>query len=190
MREILSMIIVLSLICGASGYALSMLKEITAPAIEEQVLTYVQGPALKRVCPSATNDPIADRKAFTLDGQSIMVFPYKQGDKLLGVALEGKGKGFGGDIGVMVGFNLDNDSLIGIGVTEMRETPGLGTKVAEPKFAGQFTGKPMNVELTAKGGTIDAISGATISSAGTVLAVQSASKDFQALKAEIQKTWQ
>ena len=48
----------------------------------------------------------------------------------------------------------------------------------------------MNVELTAKGGTIDAISGATISSAGTVLAVQSASKDFQALKAEIQKTWQ
>ena len=190
MREILNMILVLSLICGASGYALSMLKEITAPAIEEQVLTYVQGPAIKGVCPEADNDPIAERKAFTLDGSTIMVFPYKRDGKLLGVALESKGKGFGGDIGVMVGFNLGNDSLIGIGVTEMRETPGLGTKVAEPKFARQFSGKPLNVDLTSRGGTIDAVSGATISSAGTVAAVQAAAKDFQALKSDIQKTWQ
>ena len=36
----------------------------------------------------------------------------------------------------------------------------------------------------------DAISGATISSAGTVAAVQAAAKDFQALKSDIQKTWQ
>ena len=191
MREILNMIVVLSLICGASGFALSKLKEITAPAIEEQVLTYVQGPAIKGVCPEADNDPIAERKAFTLDGSTIMVFPYKRDGKLLGVALESKGKGFGGDIGVMVGFNLGNDSLIGIGVTEMRETPGLGTKVAEPKFSRQFAGKALNaVDLTSRGGTIDAVSGATISSAGTVTAVQSAAKDFQALKTDIRKTWQ
>lgn len=190
MREILSMILVLSLICGASGYALSKLKEITAPVIEAQVLTYVQGPAIQRVCPEADNNPIAERKSFPLDGRSVTVFPYKRDGKLLGVALESKGKGFGGDIGVMVGFSLANNSLLGIGITEMRETPGLGTKVAAPKFSGQFAGKPLAVDLTSKGGTIDAISGATISSTGTVTAVQSAAKAFQALKTDIQKSWQ
>ncbi len=190
MREILNMLVVLSVICGISGFALSYLKKTTAPIIEEQVLTYVQGPAIKRVYPAATNDPIAGRKSFKLENRSIIVFPYMDGAKLLGVAIEGKGKGFGGDIGVVVGFNMTNDSLLGIGVTEMRETPGLGTKVADAKFSGQFSGKSLDVELKAKGGNIDAISGATISSAGTVAAVQNAAKEFQALKNEIQKSWQ
>lgn len=190
MRESLNMIIVLSLICSISGFVLSTLKKTTAPVIEMQVLTYVQGPAIKRVCPSATNDPIAERKSFEWEGRNIVVFPYKQEGTLVGVALESKGKGYGGDLGVMVGFNMNNDTLLGIGITEMRETPGLGTKVALPAFTGKFTGKPLQVELSSKGGTIDAISGATISSSGAVSAVQSAIKDFQALKAEIQKTWQ
>ena len=190
MREILRMIIVLAVICGASGFALSTLKQTTAPIIAEQVLTYVQGPAIKRVCPTADNDPIAERKEFTQDGHTVTVFPYKKSGKLLGVAFESKGKGYGGDIGVMVGFNITGDTLLGIGVTEMKETPGLGSMVAEPKFSGQFAGKPLAVELASKGGTIDAVSGATISSTGTVAAVQAASKEYKALKAEIQKTWQ
>ena len=190
MREILSMIIVLSGICAASGFSLAYLKQETAQHIEAQRLTYVQGPAIARVYPAATNKPVEERKAFELNGRRIMVFPYKAGDKLLGVALENKGGGFGGDIGVMVGFNIDNDTLLGIGVTTMSETPGLGTKVGESKFSGQFKGANPNVELKSKGGAIDAVSGATVSSVGTVTAVQAAVKDYRALKADIRKTWQ
>ncbi len=190
MREILSMIIVLSAICGASGFALSYLKESTAPIIENQVLTYVQGPAIKRVFPAADNDPIAERKTFSADGQKLVVFPYKQGGALVGVAFESKGKGYGGDIGVMVGFDLARDTLLGIGVTEMKETPGLGSLVGEPKFSNQFAGKPLEVDLKSKGGNIDAVSGATISSTGTVAAVQAAAKTYKDLKAELQKNWQ
>ena len=41
MLAIIRMIVVLSSICGLSGFALSYLKISTAPRIEEQVLTYV-----------------------------------------------------------------------------------------------------------------------------------------------------
>ena len=190
MREILSMIIVLSAICCASGLSLAFLKENTASIIEAQVLTYVQGPAIEKVYPTASNKPIEERKAFEVDGRAIMVFPYKQDGKLVGVALENHGMGFGGDIGVMVGFNMTNDSLLGIGVTVMSETPGLGTKIAEPKFSGQFTGASLSPDLKTRGGSIDAVSGATISSNGAVQAVQAASKDFQVLKTQIQQAWQ
>lgn len=190
MREILSMIVVLSAICAASGFSLAYLKQETAPIIEAQVLTYVQGPAIEQVYPAATNKPVEERKAFEVQGRKIMVFPYKEGDKLMGVALENKAGGFGGDVAVMVGFNVDNDTLLGIGVTTMSETPGLGTKIAEPKFSNQFKGTGLNVDLKSKGGAIDAISGATVSSVAAVSAVQAAAKDYQALKADIQKTWQ
>ncbi len=192
MREIAGMIIVLSLICGASGLALSYLKATTAPIIERQLLTFVQGPAIGKVFAAADNDPIAERKTFTTpEGETVTVFPYKQGGKLIGVALESFGKGYGGDIGVMVGFDVGKDTLLGIGITTMKETPGLGTQVATPKFSGQFLSRPLGeIALSSKGGRIDAISGATVSSTGTVAAVQEAAKSYTALKGDIQKTWQ
>jgi electron transport complex protein RnfG len=189
MREILGMIVVLSCICGASGFALAYLKETTAPIIEAQVLENVQGPAIRQVYPAADNQPVEERKSFTRDNRQIMVFPYKQGGRLVGVALEGRGRGFGGDIGVIVGFNMANDTLLGIGVTDMKETPGLGTKIAGAKFSNQFRGAPLTVGLKAGGGVVDAVSGATISSTGAVTAVQAASAEYQALKEEIRKTF-
>ena len=99
MLAIIRMIVVLSSICGLSGFALSYLKISTAPRIEEQVLTYVQGPAILKVFADIDNSPIAERKTFTLDGAKVTVFPGKKDGKLVAVALEHFGKGFGGDVG-------------------------------------------------------------------------------------------
>ncbi len=190
MRDILRMLVVLSLICGISGFALSYLKQLTALPIEEQVLTYVQEPALKRIFAEADNSPVTDRAKFTLkDGRSVMVFPAKKDGKLTGVALEDKGKGFGGDISVMVGFNPSNDTLVGVGVTTMKETPGIGDVILQPRFTAQFVGKPMDVKLKKDGGSIDAISGATVSSAGTAIAVANAAKIFAEIKEQILQKW-
>ena len=142
MLAIIRMIVVLASICGLSGFALSYLKISTAPRIEEQVLTYVQGPAILKVFADIDNSPIAERKTFTLDGAKVTVFPGKKDGRLVAVALEHFGKGFGGDVGVMVGYDVNRDTLTGIGITTMKETPGLGTRVADPAFTGQFTGKP------------------------------------------------
>ena len=190
MRDIIKMLVVLSGICGIAGFGLSYLKMVTAVPIEEQVLTYVQAPVLKKVFTDINNNPVAERKKFKLkDGRVVTIFPAVKSGKLVGIALEDKGKGFGGDISVMVGINTANDTLIGIGVTTMKETPGIGDVILAPRFSNQFMGKPMHVGLKKDGGSIDAVSGATVSSAGTVLAVANAAKAYAELKEQIVKAW-
>ena len=78
MMEIVRMVVVLSAITGLAGFVLSGLKVWTTPIIEEQVLTNVQGPALKQLFLESTNDPIADRKKISLPGsedKTVMLFP-------------------------------------------------------------------------------------------------------------------
>ncbi len=189
MIAVLRMIVVLSLLCAVSGFALSYLKITTAGRIEEQVLNYAQRPALETIFPQAENAPVAERRDFALpDGRKVMVFPIRKDGKLYAVAMENSAPGFGGDLGVMVGFDLDRDTLIGVAVTKSQETPGIGSAVSEQGFTAQFRGKALPVDLASRGGGIDAVSGATISSTGAVDAIRKATDDYLALKAQILAT--
>ncbi|MGE4299233.1 MAG: RnfABCDGE type electron transport complex subunit G [Desulfovibrionaceae bacterium] len=198
MREIIKMIVVLSGICGLAGFALAQLKAFSDPLIEQQVLKYVKRPAVEYIFsdadanPTFDQDPIANLKKFkTPDGTEVTVFPAIKDGTLQAVALEAFGTGFGGDIGVMVGFAPAGDKLYGIGVTTLKETPGLGMRVTESGYTGQFREMdPAKALVKADGGDIDAVSGATISSRGTAMAIQTANKVFQAIKPEIDKAWQ
>ncbi len=89
----------------------------------------------------------------------------------------------------MVGFNPADDTLAGVGMTTMKETPGLGMRVADPGFTTQFMSAATPVNLKNQGGKIDAVSGATISSAGSVEAVNKAAQTYMGLKPEIFKAW-
>lgn len=183
MREIIHMLVALTLICGVSGYSLATLKAATKDRIEGQVLTYVQGPALLGMIGEHDNDPIAERVKIKGGDEIVTVFPVRRGGKLAGVAMETFAAGYSGDIGVMVGFDIDSDELMGIGITTQTETPGLGTRVMEPAFTTQFMGHaPANLDL---GADIDAVSGATFSSVGTVNAVKKAVENYKAYKAVI-----
>ncbi|MEF2232264.1 MAG: RnfABCDGE type electron transport complex subunit G [Pseudodesulfovibrio sp.] len=190
MKEMLKMIVVLSLICGLSGLTLATVRQATSQKIEEQVMTYVQGPALKQIFADCDNNPVKDRKTFTLPAGPVTVFPATKGGKLTGVAFETFGRGYGGPIGIMVGFSTDGDTLVGIGVTTLKETPGLGQRIVEPEFRNQFTGHTTReVALSKAGGDIAAVSGATISSTGTVAAVNDAIKTFQQIKDQVRTAW-
>lgn len=193
MMELVRMVIVLSAITGLAGFVLSGLKVWTNPIIEEQVLMNVQGPALKQIFLHGTNDPIADRKVLPkpgAEGETVTVFPTIKDGKLLAVAFEGAGKGYGGDVNVLVGFDVSSDALVGICVTTHKETPGLGSRIQEPAFSKQFKGKdPAKASLKKDGGDIDAISGATFSSIGTADAVKQAAGWYAALKDTIKTSW-
>ncbi len=190
MKEMIKMMIVLSLICGISGASLAALKKATAPTIEEQVLTYVQAPAIESVLSSFDNNPIKDRKKFNVNGKEITVFPAMKSGQLTGVAFETSGKGYGGNIGVMIGFDMDTMTLSGIGITTMKETPGLGSRVAGHGYTTQFKGHSIeSINLKKNGGDIDAVAGATISSTGTVSAVQDAIAIFTTLKSKLAGGW-
>ena len=190
MKSMIQMIVVLSLLCGTAGFCPSYLKMTTATSIENQALTFVQGPAILEVFNHAENSPIEDRKSFTLaDGRHVNVFPCIQDGKLTGVALEQFGSGYGGDLGVVVGFRTQDDTLAGIGITTMKETAGVGTRVKEPAFLKQFPGKAIPVHLRSEGGDIDAISGATVSSKGVMGAIDSAVTVYKELKPLLLETW-
>ena len=51
----------------------------------------------------------------------------------------------------MVGFNVASDTLAGIGITTLKETPGLGMRVTEQAFSGQFAGARTPVALAPRG---------------------------------------
>ncbi len=187
MVSMFKMIIVLSMLCALSGFLLSYLKTSTANLIETQVLTYVQQPAIVTIFPYSDNDPIAERQTFILESdpsKSTTVFPYKKDGKLIGLALENSAAGYGGDLGVMVGFDLENNSLIGIGITTTKETPGIGTRIQEPFFVNKFIGLDAN-----KADSVDTIAGATISSVAVISAIQKANKEYAEIKNLAIETW-
>ena len=104
------------------------------------------------------------------------------------LAFETSGKGFGGDIGLMIGVDTTTDKLIGISVTTHSETPGVGSKAKDdPGFSAQFKNLPIQETFQVKtdGGQIDAVSGATITSRGVCTAVTDAGKIYQELKPKL-----
>lgn len=191
MNEAIKMIAVLTLFCGLSSVTLASLKDVTGNRIEEQVLTYVQGPAIEQVLKGYENSPVKDRKKFMIPGtgQEITVFPAIKDGRLSGVALETASKGYGGEVGVMVGFNIKDLNLSGIGITTMKETPGVGSRVAKHGFTNQFRKHPLEVELTSKGGSIEGIAGATISSTASVEAVKKAVNIFNKIRPQLNNAW-
>lgn len=92
-----------------------------------------------------------------------------------GYVINAIGKGYGGDMSVLVG--LDNDGKItGVKVYEMSETPGIGTKVTEDAdFLATFIGK------TSVDGS-DAVAGASFSSKGLNEAITNAFDAFNIIK--------
>ncbi|HKL81567.1 MAG TPA: RnfABCDGE type electron transport complex subunit G [Desulfobacter sp.] len=190
MREMLSMIVVLTVLTAVSGGLLAAVKVKTEPQIEEQVLKFQKAPAIKAIFADATNDPIKERFNVKAEDTELQVFPSTLADGIKAVAFEAKGGGYGGPIGLMVGVNLDTDEIIAVRVTTHAETPGIGSRAKEDlSFVGQFAGMSMasNFDIKGRGGDIDAMSGATVTSAGVSQAAVAAQDLYKKLKPEIVK---
>jgi electron transport complex protein RnfG len=188
MREIIKMVLVLTIISLASGGLLAALRDGTQERIDNQVLELVKGPAVREIFKEAANDPIASRFQIK-DGEIQRTFFVAViGGQPRGVALESSGKGYGGDVGLMVGIDTADSKILGVGVTTMSETPGLGARAkSDPKFSAQFKNRPLSepVKVTQDGGTINAISGATITSRAVSSGVADALALYERLKPQI-----
>ena len=104
------------------------------------------------------------------------------------IAFETSGKGYGGDVGLMVGIDVKDNKLLGVGVTTHSETPGMGAKAkTDPSFVAQFKGLGLEqpIAVTQDGGSINAISGATFTSRAVSSAATDADKIYQKLKTQI-----
>ncbi len=188
MKDMIKMVVVLTALCLISGGSLAFIRGKTKDTIEYQQLKFVKGPAIKSILDKATNDPIVDRfKIETENGEPSFFVGVVDGQPKQ-VAFESSGKGFGGDVGLIVGVDLETDKIVGVGVTTHSETPGVGSRAkSEPGFTGQFAGMAADQPFKVKndGGRIDAISGATVTSRAVASGVTEAGKIYKQLKPRI-----
>lgn len=188
MREMIRLFIVIVIFSSLSGGVLAAIKNATLERIEYQQLKFVKGPTIKKIMEGSSNDPLIDRLRIVDEAKEMHLFIGEFEGKRNTVAFETFGKGFGGDMGVIVGVNLENDEIVGVGVTTHSETPGVGSKAkTDPEFCAQFKGLSINdpFQVKADGGQIDALSGATISSRGVCGAVVAAGEIYKRLKPKI-----
>lgn len=188
MREMIKMIVVLTVLSVLSGGLLAAVRNGTKDQIENQQLLYVKGPAINSILEGVSNNPVADRFKLKDEGAEHSFFVGVYDGKPDAVAFETHGKGFGGDLGVMVGVNTKDDKIVGIGITTMSETPGVGTRAkTDVAFLTQFKGKPIEevFKVKADGGQVDAVSGATFTSRGVSMALTDAGNVYKRLKPQI-----
>ena len=189
MGEMIKMVVVLTFLSSLSGGVLAYVKESTQERIEMQVLQLVKGPAIKTIFKDATNDPVADRFSIEEEGVKHDFFVAKIDGKNM-VAFETSGKGYGGDVGLVVGIDTSTDKIFGVGVTTHSETAGLGSKAKDdPKFAAQFAGVDIKGPIKV-GDPINALSGATITSAAVCSAAADAGEIYGRLKPQIEEQLQ
>jgi len=188
MREMVKLFVVILIFSAVSGGMLTVLHNSTEARIEYQELKFVKGPTLLEILEGASNDPLVDRFKLA-DGEEERDFYVGvfDGNPNI-VAFETFGKGYEGEIGVIVAINVENDQILGIGVTTHSETPGVGSRAkTDPAFRSQFEELVFEdpVKLRADGGQMDAISGATFSSRGVCSAVDAAGQIYKRLKPSI-----
>ena len=101
------------------------------------------------------------------------IYVVKNSDNsTVGYAFLATGKGYGGLIDILVGLE-DQNTIKGISIIDNLETPGLGARIVEPSYKDQYNDLPIkDSAITSKGGKIDAITGATISSNAVAEAVK------------------
>ena len=172
-----NMLLSLTAIALVAAAALAALNGVTKDPIAAAQQAKVER-AISAVLPAF--DKLEDQD---VDGHVCHVGLDAEGN-MVGAAIEaGNDKGFGGHLQLMVGFDAQGN-VSGYQILETHETPGLGAK-ADQWFQKDGKGcvvgsNPAENALTVKkdGGSVDAISGSTITSRAFLGVVNDASAVF------------
>ena len=173
MRNILKLSAVLLTIAAISGVTLGIIYTITKEPIAKRV-KLEEEKALKDIFSEATSFNLTTGK------DNYAYHEVYSKNKLIGYALDAFGKGFSSIIRIKIGLNLDK-GIKDIKIIKQGETPGLGARIKRKKFTDQFmnkTLKQISLKKDSSKGTIDALTGATISSRSVSEAVQKSITEF------------
>jgi len=177
-----NMVLSLTLIALGSSAGLGFVYELTKEPIALSVLNKKLN-AIREVVPEFDNNPNDEMYMLaTAEGDSLEIYPARKNGEIIGYAVNTyTNKGFSGYINLMAGFKPDG-TIINISVLQQKETPGLGTKMAEPGFKDQFMEKnpaDFKLKVSKDGGPVDAITAATISSRAFCDAIERAYNTLQ-----------
>ena len=177
---ILMLVVVLGLITFVCALLLGVVNGVTKDKIEQNGIE-TRNAAMSEIIPNAEFTDVevpADFATPADKNQPVVSGVYKAtlDGAEAGYCVEVNPKGFSGALKMIVGINADG-TVAGIKVTEASETPGLGAKAQSDKnWVAQFAGQPADGSLAVSkdGGTINAITGATITSRAVTLGVNTA----------------
>jgi electron transport complex protein RnfG len=167
MREMIRYGIILSIICAVASGLLAGVNFLTKSKIIAQEQNEQEN-SLQEVMPEGR-----DFEAVKSNGEVIYYKAYDKDKRLVGIAFQASAKGYSSDIVSMVGLTKEGE-ITAIKILSQNETPGLGARVAEPAFVGQFAHK--NIPGL---GEVQAITGATISSKAVIYAVKKKAQELQ-----------
>lgn len=145
------------------------------PGLEKQIIYGVEPSGELKILPGVEGENV--KRLFA---------GYDGSGKFLGVVIEASERGYADIISAMYAYSPDKKYITGFQVVDMRETPGLGSRIgSDEKFAENFKALDASHPVkTVKHGTkqnpweIDAISGATISSRAVGRMLQKSVQDM------------
>lgn len=180
MNKIVKLTIVLFLVCDIVAGVLGVVNAMTAPIIDEQKQAKTRA-AFSSVLQADRFDEIEFANP---DFPTVLtVHSADNGDA--GYVVTSIFSGAQGNITLAVGVDKDG-KCSGISVIEHSETSGLGANAASTgevgvKFRAQFVGQDEGIALSNAGGSIDALTGATITSRAITEAVATSIRAVKSL---------
>ena len=175
MNKTAKIIIVLTIITVISGGVLAVLDSFTGPKIRDYQ-NKLKNEAVAQVLPKGVSIE-------TIEKEDKIIYKATLNGKEVGYAFQVSGGGYQSELVIMVGVTPDFSEIIGTKMIAQVETPGLGTKIEDDPskkdnpgwFMAQFKGVKTLPAITyvknakpSKATEIEAITGATISSAAVV----------------------
>lgn len=182
MKENLKLGFILCIITAVAGLFLGVANELTKDVIAQNAKMSKDDVAY--ILPGAT---IVTDYEFDKEREEFVTEAYEisSDSEVIGYAIKSLAKGYSGEIDVLVGIKTDG-TLGGVKILSQTETPGLGAKIEEEKFSGQYRDMPISETIKVVKGSksneneVEAITGATISSNGVTKAVNEAINFYRA----------
>ena len=185
LKAILGPTLALFLICLIATVLLALTNNATAAKIEQNAVDTAiasRAEVLSKVGDTAVVS-YSDDKTF---GENSLVYNEGLDDKgnVVSYIFTNAAKGYGGDVKVMIGYDLTG-TIVGFTILDCsNETPGLGQNSKTPTFQERFLGKSGELAVdknTNDGQNIQSITAATITSKAVVKAVNEATAAVNAL---------
>ena len=171
LKEYLVPTVSLFVICLVATFLLGMTNSVTAPIIEKLAIeTEMKSRQIVFADAASFGEEVV-----LADGTSVVAALDESGAEI-GHVVVNIAKGYGGDISVMTGIDSDG-KVTGVNILSHAETAGLGANATGEKFRNQFIGLISGITVSkdkAGENSIDALTGATITSRAVVNAVNAA----------------
>lgn len=182
------LVLLLALFFGGS---LAGVQLVLGPVIETNKINETRQKVPGLINVPAEDQPFLSVASKTVDvdkkGKKVVynVFQALINGRTVGWVAKTGGQGYADKIELLIGFDPGFQRITGLFVLDQKETPGLGNKITDPSWRGQFADKSTETPLlVVKTGAraaneINAITGATISSKSVTGIINSAMTDLK-----------